>query len=106
MQAAYGFFMLSSTMYCFAATGIALHSVNRLSNVLPSKTAVSYMSLTIFFKARDSVNDYVFKGMASGCLGIIVAVVWNNQNLLYGIPAALVCTSATIWFVAVYKNWE
>jgi len=105
-QSLYGLSMLASSMYCFAATGIALHSINRISNVCPSKTAVAYMTINIFFDARDSVNTYVFRGMASACLGIITAFIWGNQNLYYGIPAAVVCTLALCWFIAVYRQWD
>ena len=105
-QCSYHLFMLASAMYCFAATGIALHSVNRLSNVLPSKSAVAYMTLNVFFDARDAVNDYVFKGMATACGGIITVFVWGNQNVYDGIPAAAVCAIASLWFVMVYKKWE
>lgn len=105
-QCAYGFCMLTSAMYCFAATGIALHSVNRLSNVLPSKSSVAYMTLNVFFHARDAVNAYVFRGMATACFGIIIAVVWLNQNIFYGIPAAIASFVGTTWFVFVYKKWD
>lgn len=106
LQCIYSASMLASAMYCFAATGIALHSVNRLSNVLPSKSSVAYMTLNIFFSARDSVNDYVFKGMAFACGGITTAFVWNNQNIYQGIPAAVVCVLGSSWFIAVYSKWE
>lgn len=105
-QSTYSLSMLASAMYCFGATGVALHSINRISNVLPSKTSVAYMTLNVFFKARDSVNDYIFKGMTTACLGLVTAFVWGNQNIYDGIPAAVISVIATLWFIIVYKNWD
>jgi len=98
--------MLASAMYCFAATGIALHSVNRISNVLPSKSSVAYMTRQVFYEAREAMYDYVFKGMAFACGGIISAFVWINQNRYSGIPALVVSTLATLWFIVLYKKWD
>ena len=105
-QCAYSIFMITSTLYCFSATGIALHSINRISNVCPSKTAVAYMTAYLFFDARDAVNDYVYKGMAFGCGGIVTGFIWLNQNIFYGIPAALLSALGTLWFLAVYNKWD
>ena len=105
-QSVYTLTMLASAIYCFAATGVALHSVNRLSNVCPSRSSVAYMTHNVFHAARDAVEAYVFRGMAFACGGIIVAVTWNTSNLLYGIPALVATSVASIWFIIVYKEWD
>jgi hypothetical protein len=104
-QAIYAITMIASAIYCFAAAGIALHSVNRISNVCPSKTSVSYMTINVFFSARDAVNTYLFRGTASVCLGLIVAFTWSNQNILYGIPAAILASGCTTWFIQLWRAW-
>jgi hypothetical protein len=77
----YSFFMLLSAFYCFGATGIALHSVNRLSNVCPSKASIAYMTKEIFHCARDAIETYVYRGIAFACAGIVVAVTWNTIDI-------------------------
>jgi len=105
-QCSYSVLMIASALYCFAATAISLHSINRISNVLPSKSSVAYMTINVFYDSRDAVNDYLFKGMATACGGIIVAFVWLNQNIYNGIPAAVVCGLACGWFITLYKQWD
>lgn len=105
-QSCYTLSMVSSAISCFAATGIALHSVNRLSNVCPSKSSVAYMTYNIFHSARDAVESYVFRGMASACGGIVVAVTWNTANILYGVPALIFGLTGSIWFIIMYKQWD
>ncbi|KAL3908779.1 MAG: hypothetical protein SGILL_008353 [Bacillariaceae sp.] len=104
-QGLYATTMIASAIYCFAAAGIALHSVNRISNVCPSKTSVSYMTINVFFNARDAVNSYVFRGTTTMCSGLIVAFTWSNQNLWYGIPALIIATGCTIWFIQLWRAW-
>ena len=106
-QGCYSALMFLSALCCFAATVISLHSVNRISNVLPSKSSVAYMAVKVFFHARESVSIYTFRGMWSACGGIIsIAIVWSNQSIYYGIPALIVSVMGTLWFIALYDQWK
>jgi hypothetical protein len=94
-QGYYSAWIFLSALCCFAATAISLHSVNRISNVLPSKSSVVYMAVNVFFNARESVGKYIFRGMWSACGGIIIAIVWSNQTIYYGIPALIASVMET-----------
>ena len=70
LQGVYGISMLASGMYNFAATVIALHTANRLSNACPSKSSTAYMTVNVFKPARTAIQDYVFRGIIAICIGL------------------------------------
>ena len=101
----YGGGMLFSGMNCFAATSIALHTVNRLGNACPSKSSTAYMTIKVFFPARKAVQTYIFRGIPGMVVGLVAAFV-QSFNLFHGIPAALASIGLCCWFVVLYNHWD
>ena len=101
----YGFSMLFSGMNCFAATCIALHAVNRLSNALPSKSSTAYMTRTVFDPARHAVQRYIYRGILGMVVGLTCAFM-QSFAWLYGVPSALLSVGLCAWLVALYSAWD
>ena len=101
----YGLTMLFSGVSCFAATSIALHTVGRLSNALPSKSSTTYMTSTIFKPAKVAVQQYIFRGILAMVIGLTCAFM-NAFPFCYGIPAFSVSAFLCVWFIFIYMTWE